>query len=74
MDVVRGNAVLINEGDRVKVYYYGCLDFIGVVTSVTHYGLYITEDGFYSAHNECPFHPKQCRKLSSKVDNKNPLS
>lgn len=52
------------EDDRVKVYYKGNLEFIGTVYRTDkNYGLFIIEDGFYSCHNDSPFHPMQCRKL-----------
>lgn len=52
------------KGDRVRVY--GKFPFTGVITNITSYGIYVHEDGFYSAHNDCPVHEKQCRRLKKK--------
>jgi hypothetical protein len=57
------------EGDRVIVYYKGNLSFKGIITDLdSKYGLSVTEDGFYSAHDDSPFHPKQCRRLVKKKE------
>ena len=57
------NRFQLEVGDRVAVYSrYQRL--IGVVKEVTVQGLIcFAEDGFYSLHEDSPFHPKQCRKL-----------
>lgn len=59
-------------GDRVKVYT-GRGVFKGDVSGrvngpeFANSGcLLVTEDGFYSAHDDGPFHPKQCRHLRKK--------
>lgn len=50
-------------GDRVRVYS-NTPTFDGKVTGMLPNGnIFVTEDGFYSCHNDSPFHPKQCRKL-----------
>lgn len=54
-------------GDRIKVYHGWKKPMIGKCVGVNEDGLIqFTEDGFYSAHNDSPFHPKQCRKLNKK--------
>jgi hypothetical protein len=56
-------------GDRVIVYCKGNLSFKGIITDLhSKYGLSVTEEGFYSAHDDSPFHPKQCRRLVKKKD------
>ena len=50
-------------GARVKVYPEGP-EFIGTVTGIREDGrLFVTEDGFYSCHNDAPFRREWCRKL-----------
>jgi hypothetical protein len=53
-------------GDRVKVYchypFKGKISGSHSMANGDKY-FYVTEDGFFSAHNESPFHYKQCRKL-----------
>lgn len=54
------------KGDRIAVYYWKGRR-IGTISSITETGMiYFIEDGFYSAHEDCPFHPKQCRRLRKK--------
>lgn len=57
-------------GDRVRVYH-GWREIEGQVTSIANTNLaseliHVTEDGFYSAHEDGPFAPEQCRKLVKK--------
>ena len=59
----------IKAGDRVAVYgYFGRIT--GEVIAPYQRGktmyFFVIEDGFYSAHNDGPFHEKQCRKLVKK--------
>jgi hypothetical protein len=60
-------------GDRVAVYGYfgrikGKVDYIEYTISGRY--LYVIEDGFYSCHDDGPFHIKQCRKRVKKKKNK----
>lgn len=51
-------------GDRVAVYHVWKGRLTGKVDAINERGhLSVIEDGFYSAHEDGPFHPKQCRKL-----------
>jgi hypothetical protein len=59
----------IIPGDRVAVYgYFGRIT--GKVSDTNQRGktmyFFVIEDGFYNAHNDGPFHEKQCRKLIKK--------
>lgn len=55
-------------GDRVKVYCN--VPFTGKITGIDSLrgNFFVTEDGFYSCHNDSPFHPKQCRKIFKRID------
>lgn len=54
-------------GDRVCVYFGRTIPFKGTITGIDEYEMiYVTEDGFYSAHNDSPFNAEQCRKLRKK--------
>jgi hypothetical protein len=62
-------------GQRVKVLRGGRVPFSGRVTAIMKEissevdrvgrcaGVHVTEDGFYSNHDESPFHPRQLVKL-----------
>lgn len=55
-------------GDRVKVFT-GREEFKGKISGWDPKfpnAFFVIEDGFYSAHNDCPFHPKQLRRLKQK--------
>ena len=60
-------------GDRVKVLRGGRMPFVGKVDAVTEGhigksdGIFVIEDGFYSNHEDSPFHPRQCVKLVKKI-------
>lgn len=52
-------------GDRIRVYRGGRSPIEGTVTYISPLlGIGFTEDGFYSAHDESPFHPRQCELIS----------
>lgn len=51
-------------GQKVKVYH-GHHHIQGNVNNVSGEFVYVTEDGFYSAHSDSPFHFRQCRKLEA---------
>lgn len=54
-------------GDRVRVYGEGVFD--GIIESISDSNadyLFVVEDGFYSVHDEAPYHYKQCRRLMKK--------
>lgn len=49
-------------GDRIRVYHRSV--FTGKVDTISPDGyIGVIEDGFYSQHDESPFHPKQLRRL-----------
>lgn len=53
-------------GERVRVYHRNSV-FNGKIDSIKPTGeVRVIEDGFYSVHDESPFHPKQCRRLKPK--------
>lgn len=59
-------ADLINKfrlGDRVAVHREGRDAFRGTIFNIVNGKLSVIEDGFYSAHDDSPFLPSQCRKL-----------
>lgn len=64
-------------GDRVRVRRGGRMPFDGKVSHILPEingrcgGIGVIEDGFYSVHDESPFHPKQCRRLVKKRKMKN---
>ena len=54
----------VSVGDRVKVYRGGRAPFKGNVEAVTgDTSIQIIEDGFYSVHEDAPFHPRQLTRL-----------
>lgn len=54
-------------GDRVKVHRGGRAPFKGKVEAVTGVtSIQIIEDGFYSVHDDSPFHPRQLVRLKVK--------
>jgi cell division protein FtsB len=53
-------------GDRVAVHREGRLPFRGTIFNILHGKLSVIEDGFYSAHDDSPFLPGQCKKLIKK--------
>ena len=56
-----------NIEDRIAVYTCKEDRLTGKISGIDSRGMiYFIEDGFYSAHNDSPFHPKQCRKLRKK--------
>lgn len=58
------------EGDRVAVYTNREGRITGKVEALCINRpdvVFVIEDGFYSCHNDSPFHIKQCRKLRKKV-------
>lgn len=50
-------------GDRVAVHREGRDAFRGTIFNIVNGKLSVIEDGFYSAHDDSPFLPSQCRKL-----------
>ncbi len=62
--IFRGNMNEIKLGDYVRVWCR--FPFTGKVTGISDHNknlLFVTEDGFYSCHNDAPFHRKQCELL-----------
>lgn len=60
-------------GERVRVYRGGRKPFAGTVTNAPAFGneaVGVTEDGFYSAHDESPFHPRQLIRLKPRQKKK----
>ena len=56
----------LKVGDRVRVFT-NRKEFKGWVDLISSSGmLSVIEDGFYSAHNDGPFHPRQCVRLVPK--------
>lgn len=56
----------LSVGDRCRVFHRH-ESFKGKIDAIAKDGsLFVIEDGFYSCHNEAPFHPEQCRRLVKK--------
>ncbi len=59
-------------GDRVKVFPNGAMEFEGKITgkySKEKPMYFVTEDGFYSCHNDSPFHAEQMRLIKKELIN-----
>ena len=55
----------LQAGDRVRVFHRNVIT--GKVDTISPDGhIGVIEDGFYSQHDESPFHPRQCVRLKKK--------
>jgi hypothetical protein len=56
-----------NVGDRVKVHRGGRAPFKGKIDAITgDTSIQVIGDGFYSVHEDAPFHPRQLVRLRPK--------